>query len=93
LAGITIENHHDASEQFLHFEATEQKHGREINADWGWITPPMSGSATPVFHREFNNEVKGPNFFYRETAFGVSRSNGNSGKCPFHIQSVKRTSL
>jgi nitric-oxide synthase len=64
-AGVSMTNHHDASEQFVHFEATECRKGRAIQAEWAWIVPPMSSSATEVFHREYENKVVCPNFFYR----------------------------
>ncbi|MFM1961320.1 MAG: hypothetical protein RLZZ172_165 [Bacteroidota bacterium] len=88
-AGITISNHHDAAEQFIHFEETENKKGREIHADWTWIIPPMSGSATPVFHRSYNNEVITPNFFYQDDLLNASKPLTTKG-CPFHSNSIVR---
>lgn len=64
-AGVSMTDHHEASEQFVHFEQTECKKGRTIHAEWAWIVPPMSASATEVFHREYENKVVCPNFFYR----------------------------
>lgn len=64
-AGVSMTDHHEASEQFIHFEQTECKKGRTAHADWAWIVPPMSASATGVFHREYENKVVCPNFFYR----------------------------
>ena len=86
-AGVTISNHHDAAEQFVHFEETENKKGREIRADWTWIIPPMSGSATPVFHRNYNNEVITPNFFYQDDLLNASKPLTTKG-CPFHSNSI-----
>ncbi len=86
-AGVTISNHHDAAEQFVHFEETENKKGREIRADWTWITPPMSGSATPVFHRNYTNEVITPNFFYQDDLLHASKMPAAKG-CPFHRNSI-----
>jgi nitric-oxide synthase len=82
-AGVTISNHHEASEQFMHFEETENRKGREINADWAWIVPPLSGSATPVFHRDFGNTVVSPNFFYQVPLIGSDHEKVFTG-CPFH---------
>lgn len=31
-------------------EELEQQVGRTVPAHWAWIGPPISGSATPVFH-------------------------------------------
>lgn len=62
LAGVTIVDHHTASEQFLRFVEREAEAGRETFAEWSWIVPPLSGSATGVFHREWKNERRCPNF-------------------------------
>jgi nitric-oxide synthase len=86
-AGITISNHHDAAEQFVYFEETENKKGRAIHADWTWITPPMSGSATPVFHRNYNNEIITPNFFYQDSILPDTKPTISSG-CPFHRNQI-----
>ena len=88
-AGVTISNHHDVAEQFVHFEETENKKGREIRADWTWIIPPMSGSATPVFHRNYNNEVITPNFFYQDDLLNASKPLTTNG-CPFHSNNIVR---
>ncbi|WP_231607682.1 nitric oxide synthase oxygenase [Streptacidiphilus albus] len=53
-AGVTVSDHHTESVRFLaHIEA-ERRHGRPVPADWSWIVPPLSGSATPVFHRSYD---------------------------------------
>lgn len=49
-AGVTMVDHHTASRQFLQFLKQEEASGREVSAEWSWIVPPMSGSATGVFH-------------------------------------------
>lgn len=64
--GAKITSHHEASRQFVHFENTEQKQGRELAAEWAWIVPPMSSSATEVFHRNYQNRIVDPNFYYRD---------------------------
>ncbi len=80
--GIKISNHHDSAMQFLHFEDTETSKGRSITADWSWIVPPLSGSATAVFHKSYDNTVLDPNFFYQESPFPSQRKNKTG--CPFH---------
>lgn len=92
-AGVAIENHHDASEQFMQFLRLEEQHGRESTGDWSWLVPPMSSSSSPIFHSELMNKVSGPNFFYRTHIPEAGRS-GNvpttkKGKCPFHFNSLK----
>ncbi|MFI8823724.1 nitric oxide synthase oxygenase [Streptomyces sp. NPDC053431] len=53
-AGVTMADHHTESERFLRHIAQESRHGRPTPADWSWIVPPVSGSATPVFHRYYD---------------------------------------
>lgn len=64
-AGVTIVDHHTASHQFMRFVEQERKAGRDVTSEWSWIVPPMSGSAMEVFHKDWPNEIKKPNFFYR----------------------------
>ncbi len=78
--GITIVDHHTASRQFMQHIKKEAKLGRKVPADWGWIVPPISGSATEVFHQEFNNEFLLPNFVDRSQPNWKNAKNG----CPFH---------
>ncbi len=65
-AGVTIVDHHTASHQFMRFVEQERKAGRDVTSEWSWIVPPMSASATEVFHRDWPNKIKTPNYFYRE---------------------------
>jgi len=50
-AGCRIVDHHSASQEFMRFCRLEEQAGRPVSAEWDWIVPPLSGSATPVFHR------------------------------------------
>ncbi|MDF5757004.1 nitric oxide synthase oxygenase [Spongiactinospora sp. TRM90649] len=61
-AGIPISDHHTESRRFLTHLAREEKAGRVCPADWSWIVPPMSGAATPVFHRYYEDVVLSPAF-------------------------------
>jgi nitric-oxide synthase len=81
---IKITSHHEASSQFLNFEKTEMNNSRCIHAEWSWIVPPLSPSATPVFHKEYKNEVLSPNFFYQENPF---LNTNESLQCPFFKKS------
>ncbi|MER8044478.1 nitric oxide synthase oxygenase [Streptomyces sp. NPDC094032] len=53
-AGVTMADHHTESERFLRHIEQENRLGRPTPADWSWIVPPISGSATPVFHRYYD---------------------------------------
>ncbi|MEV3984676.1 nitric oxide synthase oxygenase [Nonomuraea sp. NPDC049758] len=53
-AGVTITDHHTESRRFLTHLEREERAGRRCPADWSWIVPPLSGGATPVFHRYYD---------------------------------------
>ncbi len=64
-AGVTITDHHTESARFLRHLEREDAHGRACPADWTWIVPPAASSATPVFHRYYQNFDQTPNFYRR----------------------------
>ncbi|MGH3457490.1 nitric oxide synthase oxygenase [Aeromicrobium sp.] len=66
--GVTISDHHTESRRFLTHLEREERAGRRCPADWSWIVPPMSGSQTAVFHRYYDAENQGPNFFADDEA-------------------------
>lgn len=68
-AGVRIVDHHRASSEFMEFAAREQKAGRAVSADWSWIVPPMSGSATPVFHSLWKNLALLPDYIQQPKAW------------------------
>jgi nitric-oxide synthase len=72
-AGVTITDHHTESVRFLQHVAREEWHGRACPADWTWIVPPAASSATPVFHRYYQDFEQTPNY-YRHPAL--------TGECP-----------
>jgi nitric-oxide synthase len=84
-AGVTLTDHHAASEQFMKFIRNEENEGRKVEADWSWIVPPLSGSALKVFHQEYSNNVIGPNFYYNDNAWTKEAS---KSKCPFHKNAI-----
>ncbi len=64
--GVTMVDHHTATRQFIRHEELEKQAGRKVPAHWVWIVPPISGSATPVFHvTHYKNTKLKPNFFYQ----------------------------
>ncbi|MEY2882782.1 MAG: hypothetical protein RL490_506 [Pseudomonadota bacterium] len=62
-AGVTMIDHHTASDQFMAFHAREQAQGRRVPADWRWIVPPQAGAACEVFHLPMQNFQPVPNFY------------------------------
>jgi nitric-oxide synthase len=63
--GVTIVDHHSASKQFARHEQYERQADRTVPGDWSWLVPPMSGSASPLFHREYEDTPLRPNYFYQ----------------------------
>lgn len=62
-AGVTILDHHSASDQFMAFHRREQAAGRCVAADWRWIVPPQASAACEVFHLRMRNFHPVPNFY------------------------------
>ena len=85
--GVTLVDHHTASEQFLEFCKQEEAKGRSVQADWAWIVPPAAGSTLGVFHQEWDNQILSPNFYYQPVAWQQEAAekapNFAAGKCPF----------
>ncbi|HXZ71465.1 MAG TPA: nitric oxide synthase oxygenase, partial [Streptosporangiaceae bacterium] len=63
IAGVTISDHHSESVRFLKHMEREERQGRACPADWTWIVPPAASSATPVFHRYYEDFDQTPNFY------------------------------
>ena len=51
----------------------ETKAGRDVRAEWSWIVPPISGSATSVFHERYNESAVYPNFLLQVAAWETKR--------------------
>ena len=87
IQGVTLVDHHTASEQFLEFCKQEEAKGRSVQADWAWIVPPAAGSTLGVFHQEWENQMLSPNFYYQETTWNQEEASAPpsfaAGKCPF----------
>ncbi len=78
MAGVTISDHHTESARFLQHLEREERQGRACPADWTWIVPPTASSATPVFHRYYQDFDQAPNF-YRHPAPAWLKSPGAAG--------------
>lgn len=62
-AGIRMFDHHQMSDYFARYVEAERRNGREVQADWTWIVPPMSPATTPVYRQTYPNVDLLPNFF------------------------------
>jgi nitric-oxide synthase len=73
--GVSIVDHLTASKQFEMFEKNEYKNGREVTGKWSWLVPSLSPTLVSNYHHGYHNEIKDPNFHYKNT---------ESTGCPFH---------
>jgi nitric-oxide synthase len=74
-AGVSIVDHHFATEQFVRHEAREHQAGRITPANWELIVPPTGGSATPVWERRYEPTILRPNFFPQPQPWTVGANN------------------
>lgn len=85
-AGVTVVDHHTASESFMKHYENEMRIRGGCPADWVWIVPPMSGSVCPVFHQEMALYFLKPSYEYQEAAWkthvwkkGATQRDGGTG--------------
>lgn len=64
--GVSIVDHHTASQQFKLFEQQESSSMREVKGNWAWLVPPMSGATSHIFHQPYHNQYLTPNYFYQK---------------------------
>jgi nitric-oxide synthase len=77
--GVRIVDHHRASSEFMRFVNQEAQSGRLVSGRWSWLVPPMSGSATEVFHRGWKDRKWVPDYQPQTSAwqsFGEAGTNG-----------------
>lgn len=67
--GVRIVDHHRASSEFMKFASKEIQSGRLVSGKWSWLVPPMSGSATDVFHHEWKEYNHLPAYQYQPNAW------------------------
>ena len=70
-AGVTIVDHHAASEQYMTFDRRERAAGRPPSADWSWVVPPQASAACPVFHLPMQDLGAVPNFYRSRATDGA----------------------
>jgi nitric-oxide synthase len=80
--GVKVSDHHTESARFIAHLGNEERAGRLVPADWSWIVPPLSGSATPVFHRYYHEADQRPAFYLDDAARALGES-GEPAGCPF----------
>jgi nitric-oxide synthase len=81
-AGVTITDHHTESRRFLTHLAREERAGRACPADWTWIVPPISGSATDVFHRYYSDADLRPAYARHHRKLPAAPVQSRGETCP-----------
>lgn len=82
-AGVSIVDHHTASEQFMRFCSREQEQARSVNGRWSWLIPPMSPATSPIWEHPLEERACNPDFSYQAAPYGTTKKTGASA-CPFH---------
>lgn len=62
-AGVRITDHHTESKNHVAWEQKMASEKCPVTGDWSWLVPPISGSSSPLFHRNYQNVEKIPGFF------------------------------
>jgi len=68
-AGVTIVDHHTASQQFKMFVRNEEKEGRRTTGRWSWLIPPLSPATTDIFHSSYEDVEVMPGFRYQDRPY------------------------
>ncbi|MEB3166609.1 MAG: nitric oxide synthase oxygenase, partial [Cyanobacteriota bacterium] len=96
-AGVKISDHHTIGHEFLEFCRAEQRQGRDPQAEWSWVVPPMSGSLNVLYQEPFDNQALKPAFVVQPPAWAppaagaaggaatTTEASGGAaaGRCPF----------
>ncbi|MFM7267395.1 MAG: nitric oxide synthase oxygenase [Cyanobium sp.] len=76
-AGVKISDHHTIGHEFLEFCRAEQSQGREPQAEWSWVVPPMAGSLNVLYQEPFSNQAFKPAFLMQAPAWDLSGASTN----------------
>lgn len=82
-AGVKISDHHSIGHEFLEFCRSEQSNGRDPQAEWSWVVPPMAGSLNALYQEPFESRSFKPAFVMQEPAWGPATPTASAGRCPF----------
>lgn len=72
-AGVTMTDHHTESARFVTHLEREERAGRETPGDWSWLVPPMSGAASPLYHRYYDTTERCPAYVPRDAGCPAHR--------------------
>ena len=87
-AGVRLADHHAIGHEFLEFCRSEQELGRDPQAEWSWVVPPMSGSLNVLYQEPFNNRAFKPAYVPQPPIWEQPQQRGSQGttqRCPFSM--------
>lgn len=61
--GVTMVDHHFADASFVRHEERERREGRDVPGRWRSLVSPSAPATTSVFHRDYEDAIRLPNFF------------------------------
>ncbi|WP_082926914.1 nitric oxide synthase oxygenase [Paenibacillus tuaregi] len=73
--GVSIVDHHTASDQFIRFAKQEEEAGRTVSGRWSWLIPPMSPAATQIWHNSYNDLQVKPSLEYQTAPYLIGPAN------------------
>lgn len=85
-ARVRISDHHGVGHEFLEFCRSEQNQGRDPQAEWSWVVPPMGGSLNVLYQELFENRAFKPAYVPQPPAWKRapdSAPSGDQAGCPF----------
>lgn len=88
-AHVRISDHHGIGHEFLEFCRSEQSLGRDPQAEWSWVVPPMSGSLNVLYQEPFENRafkpayVPQPPIWQQQPAAAPGGDGSEPARCPF----------
>ena len=83
-AGVKISDHHTIGYEFLDFCRQEQQLGREPEAEWSWMVPPMGGSLSVLYQEPFSSRALKPAYVAQDPVWQASSTTSEPARrCPF----------
>jgi len=85
-SGVRLSDHHEVGHEFLEFCRAEQKQGREPQAEWSWVVPPMSGSLNVLYQEPFESQAFKPAYLPQDPVWmnkGDINAERGAQRCPF----------
>ncbi|MBM5801607.1 MAG: nitric oxide synthase oxygenase [Cyanobacteria bacterium K_DeepCast_35m_m2_023] len=83
-AGVKISDHHTIGHEFLDFCRQEQQLGREPQAEWSWMVPPIAGSLSVLYQEPFSNRALKPAYVAQDPAWQAPQTGVDPvRRCPF----------